>query len=61
MDWQSVAFSRGVLFYFSVAFLIIVGSLIATPAFAEINENNPDRQIINQYRNNVAQWSGPIS
>lgn len=51
---------KGFSFYFSVAFLIIVGSLIATPAFAEINENNLIDQIINQYRNNVAQWAGPI-
>ena len=51
---------KGTPFYFGVAFLIVLGILVSTPVLAEINENNLIDQVINQYRNNVAQWSGPI-
>ena len=59
--FRSLRARSGVSFYFSVIFLIVAGSLFTTPALAEINENNLIDQIINQYRNNVAQWSGPIT
>ena len=58
---RSLRSRNGISFYASVAFLIIVGFLIAAPAMAEINEDNLIDQIINQYRNNVAQWAGPIT
>lgn len=39
----------------------MVATLAPDAALAEINEDNLIDQIIDQYRNNVAQWTGPIT
>ena len=43
------------------AFLFAIGLLFTDPALAAINDNNLIEQIINQFRNNVNQWAGPIT
>ena len=52
---------NGPSFIASTGLLVLFGLLLAEPALAEIPENNLIDQIINQYRNNVAQWAGPIT
>jgi len=57
---RSLRNKEGASFYFSIVFLIIVGSLVATPALAEINENNMIDTIVNDFRGAVGNWSAPI-